>query len=430
MTLFTLASGEIYAGGYRNLKRAFAFYLACYLFLSACSTILLAQTETLDSLIKANSYPLSLSGGRLEGDGMDFLMRASADAQFFTIGEEHNVQGIPQLTALLFTALHDRYHYNYLALEQDPLICRMVSARPLAGHLNAIVALAHRYPNGFTFNSDQELQMISQVGALPGSKADRIWGLDQVFGALHVLERLLKFAPSHEARHRTLKLIEDARKYDSVRFTPGRHYMGEAPKPDDFFKLTEIYKPRSGSEAEFLIAQLLLSARVYQNYQNGTQGKVPGSFENGREREENMKDLFMLNYRRAQAAGDKLPKALLKFGHWHLYRGLYKANVPTLGNFVSEFAKSNGMKSFQLATYLNNKAGGFRALPDDSWLKPLAEATPKDQWVIIDLRPLRDYTRVKGFEINPELKELILGFDAALMMGGESPGTFRLTTQQ
>lgn len=412
------------------MKKGLAFGLTCFLVLQAFSTTLSAQTETLDGLIKAHSYALTVSDGKLSGRGMDFLMEASAGTQFFAIGEEHNVKGIPRFTALLFRALHERYGYNYLALEQDPLICRLVSSPQAVGNLTAIAALANRYPNGFTFNSDQELEMIAQVGQVGDRRADRIWGLDQMFGVLHVLERLSQLAPHKEARERTLRLIEEARKYDSLRFTPGHHYMAELPKPDDFYKLAQIYQPKRGSEAEFLITQLLLSARVYQNFINGTQGKLPGFFENGREREENMKDLFMLNYRRAQSAGDRLPKVLLKFGHWHLYRGLYRANVTTLGNFVSEFARSNGMQSFQLATFVNNRPGGFRALPDDSWLKPLADAAPKDQWVVIDLRPLRDYTRVNGFQINPDLKQLILTFDAALMIGGESAATFALTEKR
>ena len=46
---------------------------------------------------------------------MDFLMKASAEAQFFAFGEEHNVKEVPAFTSLLFGTLHERYGYNYLA---------------------------------------------------------------------------------------------------------------------------------------------------------------------------------------------------------------------------------------------------------------------------------------------------------------------------
>ena len=410
------------------MRRDYISPIALLLGILFCTSQLFGQTGTFENIVKANSYSAVVSNGNLAGDGLDFLMTASDGVQFFAIGEEHNVKEVPEITTMLFRALHQQYGYNHLALEQDPLACRIASRAPARGDLKAIAAFANRYPNAFTFNSDQELKMIADVGKLLTVKSDPVWGLDQVFGALHILERLIKFAPTEAARVRTLKLIDHAREYDSKRFEPGHHYMeADVAKPDDFYRLTELYRPRKGSEAKFLISQLLLSTRVYQNFYNGTKGKVPGYFENGREREENMKDLFMLEYREAQANGEALPKVLLKFGHWHIYRGMYRANVPTLGNFVSEFAKSNGLKSFQLAIFINNKQGGFRALAPDSWQKPLIDLTSEDKWTVIDLRPLRDYLRLDEIQANPELKQLILGFDAALVIGGVSPGTFALT---
>jgi hypothetical protein len=273
--------------------------------------------------------------------------------------------------------------------------------------------------------------MIADAGKISGAKTDRIWGLDQLFGVLHVLERLINFAPDKEARDRTLKLIEHARKFDSTRFTgDDDHYIGRVTKPDDFYKLAEIYRPKKDSEAAFLIDQLLLSARVYRHFYDGTQNKIPGYFENGREREENMKDLFLMNYRRAEAKGDKLPKVLMKLGYWHTIRGIFRANVPTLGNFVSEFAKANSMKSFHLAVFINNQPGGFRALADASAFKPMVDLTPVDSWTIIDFRPLRDYLhagKLKG--IKYDLYQAIFAFDAALIMGGAGAGSHIFTPQ-
>ncbi len=392
----------------------------------------LAQTKsaetipTLDELLRANAHSFSEADNHLTGDGFDFLMKVAAEAQFFGIGEEHNVQQIPQITTLLFEALQQRHGFHYLALEQDPLVCRMASTLPVRGNLDAIVALAKKYPNAFTFGTDQELGMIARAGLTSTGKADPVWGLDQVFGALHVLERLVEDAPSPDVRERTQKLIEAARKDDSVRFQPGHHYMPDIDKPEDFWRLKELYQSSPNPEARFLADQLVLSARIYRNNKRGSQGKVPGSFESNREREENMKDLFLRNYRQAQVAGDAQPRVLLKFGHWHMYRGRYLAYLPTLGNFVGEFAKSNGLKSFHLATYLNNPAGGFRGMPKDSWLKVLASVAPEGKWTIINLRPLRDYWYAGKIKLPGELREAIFGFDAALMIGGGKPGTYQL----
>jgi hypothetical protein len=122
-----------------------------------------------------------------------------------------------------------------------------------------------------------------------------------------------------------------------------------------------------------------------------------------------------------------LPKVLLKFGHYHSIRGRSWSNVLSLGTFVSEFAKSNGMDSFHLSLYINNASGKYGVLSSYSDFKPLADAAPHDKWTVIDLRPLRNYAHAgKLTDLNPEMRRIIFGFDAVLMIGGGSPGTYRL----
>jgi hypothetical protein len=306
----------------------------------------------------------------------------------------------------------------------------MASTSPVRGNLEAVVALAKKYPYAFTFHTVQELSLIARAGALSVGKADPVWGLDQAFGATHVLERLLDDARDADVRERTFKLIEAARKAESVRMLTSRHYMADVDKPDDFWRLAELYQAAPNPEARFLASQLVLSARVYQNCKRGAAGMVPGAFECGREREENMKDLFMREYHLAQSAGDERPRVLLKFGHTHMYRGRYLAYVPTLGNFLGEFAKSNGMKSFHLAMYLNNPPGAFGGIPKDSWLNVLAGVAPEGKWTVIDLRPLRDYWYAGKFKLPAALREVIFGFDAALLLGGGTRGTYELTAKR
>jgi hypothetical protein len=209
-----------------------------------------------------------------------------------------------------------------------------------------------------------------------------------------------------------------------------RHYLADSDKPDDFWRLEELYQAAANPEARFLAGQLVLSARVYQNYKRGVAGKLPGAFESGREREENMKDLFMREYRRALAAGETQPRVVLKFGHVHMYRGRSLAYVPTLGNFVGEFAKSNGAKSFHLAMYLNNPPDGFGGGPKGSWLNVLAAVAPEGKWTVVDLRPLRGHWFAGKFKLPAELREVVFGFDAALLIGGGTRGTYERTAKQ
>ena len=387
-----------------------------------------AQAPTLEEVLKSNSHTIEVLNGNLSGDGMNFLMKISANAQFFAVAEPHNAREVPEFTTMLFRALHERYGFNYLALEQDPVMAHMVSEKSVVGKRDSVIFLAKKYPNAFTFNSDQELEMIAEAGEVSHGKAERVWGLDQVFGALHILERLKQLAPKAEVRDRVSRLIELVREYEAERFKEGHRFMNpDIPKPDDLKNLLQFYQPKKGSEAEFLITQLLTSVRIYENNYLAGKGQRTG-YEANREREENMKTLFMREYRLAQSAGEPMPKVLLKFGHYHIIQERSWSSVLSLGNFVLEFAKSNNMDSVHLAVFMNNASGDYGVLSAGEDYKALASAAPNDKWTIVDLRPLRSYLQAgQVTNVQPEMRRLIFGFDAALLLGGGSRGTFKLT---
>jgi hypothetical protein len=389
------------------------------------------QTVTLESLLKPNSYELIVTDGKLSGPGLNFLMEASLSAQFFALGEPHNAKQVPEITSMLFKVLHERRGFNYLALEQDPVITQMVSAKSVAGNRDLVISLANRYPNAFTFITDQELEMIAEAGSISKGKGNRVWGVDQAFGALHILNRLKELSPNHEVRDRLSKLIKVVEEFEDERFGKGKRYLTpDIPKTEDLKNLKQLYKPKKGSEAEFLITQLLTSIRIYENNSLAGRGQLTG-YESSYEREENMKALFMHRYREAQASGELIPKVLLKLGHVHVIRGTNWFNIFSLGNFVSELAKSNNMNSFHLAMYSNNTSGDYAWIHEDEDYKPLAKVSSTDKWTVINFRPLRKYAHAGRIEkLRPEMRRIIFAFDAALLIGSVSPGTFKLTAKK
>ena len=384
----------------------------------------LAQEPTLTSLATENRYALTLDGTSISGPAADFILRAAAPSQFVTIGEEHNVAEVAQFSAALFRVLHERYGFNHFADEQDVWMCAAVSRPPLRGDFDRIAALQRKYPNAFTFQGREEMAMLADIGRVSTAKSDPIWGLDQLFGALHVLEALLPLAPNERSRARTRELIEAARTYEAKRYTEGARYISNIAKLDDYLALKRLYAPKAGSEAEFLLDQLVISVRVYTNYQLAAKEKKPTGYESNREREENMKTLFMRGYRAAERSEHALPKVLLKFGHWHLYRGMNLGSVFTLGNFVSDLATSNGMQSFGIAVLLDDGAGSSRDLLKRApWAKPFVDAS-SGPWTVIDLRPMRPYAHDRRLgTIDPELWRLLFGFDAVLVGHGAHAAT-------
>jgi hypothetical protein len=385
-----------------------------------------AVQSLLDSLVTANARTLSIDGGHLRGPGGDWILTEAARAQFLAIGEEHNVAEIPAIVTALLTDLEPRAGYRYVAVEQDPSAMRAASVPPMRGHVDSIVAYARRYPHAFTFMSDQELAMVADVARLSNGRGNAVWGLDQSFGVTHALDRLAAITRGAPPDAATLmsRFRDSASAKEQTRNLEKYHYMS-APKTEDFARLGDLLRPAAGSEAAFIIENLVVSDRVYRAYRERR------GYDNGYEREEYMKRRFMDEYRRAEAADRSAPKVILKFGHWHVYRGVGPSNLQTLGNFVSEFARVNGGQSFHVSVHGNNAAGGYRTLTawPDSFPDPLiARQLPTNTWMIVDLRPLRANYRRIAAALRPDQRDqfarLVFGFDAALYLGGMRPATF------
>ena len=50
--------------------------------------------------------------------------------------------------------------------EQGPVMMELMSRAPVRGSEQSINELAQRYPTGVTFNSDEELKMLADIGRI------------------------------------------------------------------------------------------------------------------------------------------------------------------------------------------------------------------------------------------------------------------------
>lgn len=389
-----------------------------------------AQDSTarlLDSIVTANSHMLRLDHGALSGDGATFLLNAAAQAQFLAIGEQHNAEEVPTLVAALFHALQGA-GYDYLADEQDPVALQWVSTLTGAGVADSVAAYAHRYPHAFTFMSDQELALLADIDRASTGKGNHLWGCDQSFGATHALDRLIPLLPAGDARTTAVRLRDWAAAKERVRDLQHYHFMAMEPKSDSLALLVRLVDAAPGSEADFLLQSLVVSDRVYRNYREAHY------YDNGLEREEYMKRRFLDEYRRALAADGHLPRVILKFGHWHVFRGEGPSNLQTLGDFASQFAIANDSRSFHVAIFPDNEPGGYgdlRTWPDHTPLRLAVAASPA-RWTIVDLRPLRAaYGRVTAGmtpDERDQFRRWVFGFDAALFIGGMHRASYALNS--
>lgn len=380
----------------------------------------------LDSLLLANRHSIALHGGALSGPGAQLLDRESGRAQFTVIGEFHNGADLPVFTSALFRSLRRNHGYGYFAVENDPVIMEMVSEAAAAGR-DSVFALARRYPHGLQFRNTQELEMHLAAESPPRAAIPRLWGLDQAWGVVHILDRLAPLARTDRARGGVTAMRGEAAPIESQRPTePGaalRRYISSIDSAR-FGALHDAFGPSPGDASGRLLELLRLSNRIYL-HSGGVRGGMPLSYLANDMREQAMKGEFMARYRAAQAAGDTMPRVLARFGHVHAGRGINSLGVQTFGNFLSEFARANQLTSFHLTVYQVNEPGTYWTLTEFPDYLPLARVGSTREWFVVDLRPLRSFASGGRLRtLSRELREVIFAFDAALLIGGGRRGSF------
>ncbi|MGH7459783.1 MAG: hypothetical protein ACREMA_01985 [Longimicrobiales bacterium] len=400
------------------------FLAITWLATAAVSTVQAQAPDTLaarrDSLLQANRYAITLQNGRLAGPGAEFLAREVRGTQFVLLGEPHNNRDVPAFTTALFRMLAEQQNYNYFAIESGSAMVTPLGLPPRAGNIDSVRAYVRRYPNGLQFASDQELDMIATIGGLSKARSTRVWGVDQEFGGLHALERLVTLAQTAEARALAQRVTTRASEYDAKRYPTGNvRYISRMAKAADFDSLAQFFRAEPGTEAAHLINALQTSHRIYQN--NIFSRERISGYESNREREELMKTRFLEFYREAQTRGDTWPRVLVKLGHWHIVRGPNWGSVFSLGDFLTNVARHNDTKTLSIAMYLNNAQGEYGAMhtyPDYAYL---SRAAGTSGWVLIDLRPLRRFVHSNRVSLNAEQARIVHGFDIALMLSGTEP---------
>ena len=383
-----------------------------------------AQTSATDSLLRANSYAILYdSTGNMSGTGVEFLLKNTADAQFVLIGENHNTKEIPQFTASLFDMLHDHYGFAHLALEQDPMMMQKVSAKPWKGNADSVFSLARRYKYGFTFIDDEELRMIALVSAYQ-AKGNSVWGCDQLFGVSQLLDKIRP--GKRDVEFDSLKAR--AKRTEADRDLEKKHFVSQQITKADLKVLRKYRTGDPASDVDFGIHSLTMSDSIF------TLMRTERSYDGCAAREQYMKNRFMEEYNKSKAAGEKMPKVVLKFGNSHTMDG-FEPNTGTVnvGTFVRQLAIANGMTSFSMYAKIyrtDSSDWNYNNYEGKEVMNMFARNAPIDQWTLFDLRPLKAQYFNSGLkeklskENREFLEHVILVYDALLMIGNGNDGTF------
>ena len=270
--------------------------------------------------------------------------------------------------------------------------------------------------------TESEFAMIGDVGKTSTAPTDPIWGVNQVFGAMNIYDRLVAIAPDAKARAVAQQLLDESKEYERERFQKNVHYMAAVAKPEDFQRLRDAFHPKPGSEADFLISQMALSNQIFAPYMAKPPASAEAFYESGERRERNMKLLFAADLRKAERAGVKKPKVLALLGQLHLYRGLSERTEQyTFGNFLSELATFDGMQSLHIYATINApfEMSSKRAPMVQAALDAMGDASG----VVIDLRSLTQVAR-RDPTVDPQLHRLIMAFDFFVFLRDAEQGSY------
>jgi hypothetical protein len=393
------------------------------------------QNKFIDRLLQ-NRYLVNVQSGRLEGSGLPVLENALAGAQFVLIGEDHGISQIPQFVSAVCDLVGPR-GFHTMAIETGPLAAGELQQwiTSDAGR-SGLIDFERKFPETIAFyNFQEEYDLLSHCAKSAQGGQFRLWGLDQeLMGSSGlILTRILEThpgAPAAEQARRLLQKNDEAHATAAKSGSPGDIFMMTA-SDDDLDQLRDLLRKEGNARSQSLIDALIKSRDIYQKNMNGS------GYDSNRERALLMKSNFMNDYQQTTQADGITPKVLLKFGAWHMYKGINPLRNNDMGNFVAELADGQGSVSLHIII-LGVKGSQLRFagigrtsqpadfnLADDKdsdflFLKPMFDNLESEGWTMFDLRSMR-----KGFRslepVDKEMERLIFGYDLMVLIPNATP---------
>ena len=164
-----------------------------------------------------------------------------------------------------------------------------------------------------------------------------------MFGAAGlIVSRVLASGVGKEARPAMQQLLQKSDEADRKAAQSGRIFdlFMFAADDKELASGAALLQKDGSPEARSLFGSLIESHEINRT--------SPAEYGNARRRERLMKTLFAANYARAARNAGTPPKVLLKFGAFHMYRGLNPVHGSGIGNYVAEFAEGQGAQSLHI----------------------------------------------------------------------------------
>jgi hypothetical protein len=380
-----------------------------------------------------NRYGLTIRDGQFSGTGAPVLKAAIGQSRFVLVGETH---GLAE-TAKFWTGVCNAAGpegFRTMAIEEGPLVATELerwARRPDSEP--QLAAFEKQYPEAMNiYNTREEFEMLQRCAALAGGGSFRLWGLNQEglgAGGL-VLDHILDTGLAGESSRVMRRLLQKNDDAYAKALQTGRisDLFMIAADDKELAASAALLEKEGTPQARSLFASLIQSHEINRAW----------PADSGR-RSRLMKALFTADYADAARLEASPPKVLLKFGAYHIYRGLNPMHDSGIGNYVAELAEGHGAKSVHIClmavrasypnfTILGRTARGPRSFnlqedPNSHYLQPILANLLESEWTLFDLRTLREDVRRGPEAVSSELAALIFGMDILVMIPEATPST-------
>jgi len=379
-----------------------------------------------------NRYDLSIRNGQFAGAGAPLLRSAIAQSRFVLVGEEHGFAETPLFwTGVCNAAGPEGFHT--MAIEEGPLVAASLERwAGLPDGLAELAAFEKQYPESVQiYNTREEFEMLQRCAQSAHGGRFRLWGLNQeALGAAGlILSRILDTSPGAESRAAIEELLRKNDEAYAKALETGRmsNLFILSADDKDLAAGAAVLEKDGSPQAQSLFRSLIESHEINKAW--------PASAER---RSRMMKMLFAARYAEAARSEASPPKVLLKFGAYHLFRGLNPLHASGIGNYVAEFADGLGAQSLHIYVMAVKGSHSFYPkygqpaqlrpfdLKDDPrsrYLQPMLANLLESGWTMYDLRPLRPLLNGPPGSINADLANLISGMDILVMASQARPAT-------
>ncbi|WP_461114964.1 hypothetical protein [Spirosoma jeollabukense] len=375
------------------------------------STGFAQQPDTLwTRLLNENTSSLRPVSNGFVGKGWELIQAGVQQNQYVLIGEDHFMAEIPYFTEQVLKTST----FNTFALEVDPYIAQILNQKLAQKDTTSLMKWVSQTGAALSFYGlREEFQMLQAANRTHTT----FIGLDQIAMISDPLlyEELSRTATRDSSRKQYAAMAERARaaadKFTSDMSQPT--YMQSATFDQDVAELEK--GPLSAHEKEILDA-IKLSARIYKTQSHALRVQL-------------MKHQLMMGYESAI----KNKKVLVKMGAMHCARGESYLRGYDCGNLLSNLADSEYKTSFHIAIFGKDGVQGspFKSLPaqkldpyngDLKFIKPFFDATPKEEWAVFNLLPIRKALQSQKLKIDDiDLRRTILGYDVLVIFPTAHP---------